>query len=146
MVRNEVHGASRERLGRVLESADVLVNLSGVSVLRAEHMVVPMRIYLETDPVLPQIEVARGKQFTIDLLAAHTHHFNYGENFGAADCTVPIEGFHYLPTRRLRRDRVRLCPAQPGRTPHRRGLPRLSPRPRAGRSTGRRAGSGAAVD
>jgi hypothetical protein len=99
VVRDSWHGVSEERVVEALGSADVLVNLSGVSVLREEHMVVPVRIYLETDPVLPQIEVAQGKQFTIDLLAAHTHHFSYGENFGAPDCEVPIESFHYLPTR-----------------------------------------------
>ena len=77
----------------------LLVNVSGVTLLRDEHLQVPVRIYLETDPVLPQIEIAQGKQFTIDLLAAHTHHFTYGENFGAADCGVPIERFDYHPTR-----------------------------------------------
>jgi hypothetical protein len=60
---------------------------------------VPLRVYLETDPDLPQIEVAQGRKFTIDLLAAHTHHFTYGENFGAPDCKVPIERFDYHPTR-----------------------------------------------
>jgi hypothetical protein len=43
--------------------------------------------------------VAQGRQFTIDFLAAHTHHFTYGENFGAPDCEVPIRRFRYLPTR-----------------------------------------------
>ncbi|MCA1595868.1 MAG: hypothetical protein LC772_05540, partial [Chloroflexi bacterium] len=50
-------------------------------------------------PVLPQIEIAQGRSFTIDLLDAHTHHFSYGENFGAADCEVPVKRFHYEPTR-----------------------------------------------
>jgi hypothetical protein len=99
VVEERWHGSSAERVGQTLGSADVLVNLSGVSVLGDEHMVVPVRIYLETDPVLPQIEVVQGKLFTIDLLAAHTHHFSYGENFGAVDCEVPIERFRYLPTR-----------------------------------------------
>jgi hypothetical protein len=95
----QVFGTSEAHLRRVLQAADVLINLSGATVLRDEHMIVPVRIYLETDPVLPQIEVAQGRRFTIDLLAAHTHHFTYGENFGAADCGVPIERFEYRPTR-----------------------------------------------
>jgi hypothetical protein len=94
-----VHGASARELKRALEAADVLVNVSGVMVLRDEHMRVPVRVYLETDPVLPQIQVAQGNQATIDLLAAHTHHYTYGENFGAPDCAVPIERFRYQPTR-----------------------------------------------
>jgi hypothetical protein len=94
-----LHGVSERALDGVLRRADVLVNLSGVTVLRDEHLRIPIRVYLETDPVNPQIEVARGRRFTIDLIGAHTHHFSYGENFGAVDCEVPITGFSYLPTR-----------------------------------------------
>jgi hypothetical protein len=94
-----LHGASERQLAQTLASADVLINLSGVTVLRDEHLQVPVRVYLETDPVLPQIEVAQGREFTIEFLGAHTHHFSYGENFGAPDCGVPIERFRYRPTR-----------------------------------------------
>src|SRR5262249_53380444 len=82
-----------------LGSADALLNLTGSTLLREEHLAVPIRIYVETDPVLRQIEVAQGRQFTIDLLAAHTHHFTYGENFGAPDCRVPMMRFQYCSTR-----------------------------------------------
>jgi hypothetical protein len=94
-----VFGLSESRVARLFERADVLVNLTGSTVLRAEHLRVPVRIYLETDPVLPQIEVAKGNRFSIDLLSAHTHHFTYGENLGAPDCGVPVERFTYHPTR-----------------------------------------------
>jgi hypothetical protein len=93
------HGPLATRLDEVLAHADVLLNLTGATVLREEHLRVPIRIYLETDPVKPQIEVARGEEFTIDLLSAHTHHFSFGENLGAPDCVVPVERFDYLPTR-----------------------------------------------
>jgi hypothetical protein len=92
-------GPARGRLNELLASADVLVNLTGATVLGQRHLCVPVRIYLETDPVLPQIEVAQGHDFTIDLLAAHTHHFSYGENLGAPNCLVPVERFTYQPTR-----------------------------------------------
>jgi hypothetical protein len=94
-----LHGLSERALDGVLAGADLLVNLSGATVLREEHMRVPVRVYLETDPVLPQIEVAQGREFTIALLDAHTHHFTYGENLGAPDCEVPVERYEYLPTR-----------------------------------------------
>ena len=86
-------------LSITFESADGLVNLCGATVPGDEHLRVPVRIYLETDPVLPQIEVAQGRQFTIDLLRAHTHHFTFGENLGAPDCQVPLGPFRYFPTR-----------------------------------------------
>src|SRR5262249_50348433 len=78
---------------------EVLVNLTGATLLRKEHLRVPVRVYLETDPVMPQIEVAQGWQFTIDLLDAHTHHFTYGENVGAPGCRVPVGRYRYFPTR-----------------------------------------------
>jgi glycosyltransferase involved in cell wall biosynthesis len=98
-VDGRLHGVSEERLRAELDRADALVNVSAVTVLGEEHMQVPVRIYLETDPVLAQIEIAQGNQRTVGLLAAHTHHFTYGENFGAPDCTVPLDRFTYHPTR-----------------------------------------------
>jgi hypothetical protein len=94
-----IFGLSESRVARLFERADVLLNLTGSTVLRAEHLRVPVRIYLETDPVLPQIEVAKGDSFSLGLLGAHTHHFTYGENLGAPDCGVPVERFSYRPTR-----------------------------------------------
>jgi hypothetical protein len=95
----ELHGMAAPRLETTLRSADVLVNLSGVTVLTETHLAVPIRIYLETDPVTPQIEVAQGRSFTIDMLAAHTHHFTFGERIGTPACDVPVERFRYRPTR-----------------------------------------------
>jgi hypothetical protein len=94
-----LYGVGERRLAEVLADADVIINLSGVMVLRDEHRDVPVRVYLETDPVLPQIEIAQGRASTIELLSDHTHHFTYGENFGAADCAVPVSRFDYRPTR-----------------------------------------------
>jgi hypothetical protein len=98
-VDGSVYGLSPMEVSRLFERAEVLVNLTGATVLRDEHLRVPVRIYLETDPVLPQIEVAEGRAFTLDLLGAHTHHFTYGENLGAPDCGVPTGVFDYRPTR-----------------------------------------------
>jgi hypothetical protein len=94
-----VFGHSAAALDGVLARAEALVNLTGATVLRDEHRRVPVRIYLETDPVLPQIEVARGDAFHVDMLSAHTHLFTYGENLGAPDCGVPVSRFAYRPTR-----------------------------------------------
>ncbi len=92
-------GVSDRELAGLLRGADVLINLSGATVLREAHLQVPVRVYLETDPVLPQLEVEQGARFTIDLLAAHTHHFSFGEKLGDPDCLVPVQRFDYLPTR-----------------------------------------------
>jgi hypothetical protein len=94
----QLYGIGPRALARDLRAADVLINLSGVTVLGDALLRIPVRVYLETDPVLPQLEVAAGRRITIDLLASHTHHFSYGSNFGAPDCGVPIERFTYRPT------------------------------------------------
>jgi hypothetical protein len=97
----EPHGPAAQDLPGLYAQADALINLTGATVLHDEQLAVPLRLYVETDPVLPQIEIALGRPFTRELLDAHTHHFTYGENLGAADCAVPVAGlgFEYLPTR-----------------------------------------------
>src|SRR6185503_4373773 len=92
-------GLSETQVSNAFENADALVNLTGSTQLFEEHSRVPVRIYLETDPVLSQIEVAQDNRQRIDLLSAHTHHFTYGENLGAPDCGVPVTRFEYLPIR-----------------------------------------------
>src|ERR1700730_17472139 len=64
-----VLGLSASELRRLFERADVLVTLPGRRLQRPKNLRVPVRIYLETDPVLPQIEVAKGSTFHIDLLS-----------------------------------------------------------------------------
>jgi hypothetical protein len=93
------YGLSESQLSHLFRRADALVNVGGGTVLRDEHLRVPVRVYLETDPVLPQIAVAQGQQYVIDLLSAHTHHFTYAENLGAPDCSIPLGPFDYHPTR-----------------------------------------------
>jgi hypothetical protein len=92
-------GLSEPQVSTVFEEADVLVNLTGSTRLFEEHLRVPVRIYLETDPVVRQIEVATGDRDAIKLLKAHTHWFTYGENLGAPDCGMPATEFDYRPTR-----------------------------------------------
>jgi len=95
-----VYGPLAQLFGKVFAGADLLVNLTGATVLRDEHLVVPVRLYLETDPVLPQVELAEGLEFTVALLSAHTHLATFGENLGSPISGVPVTpGFDYLPTR-----------------------------------------------
>jgi hypothetical protein len=94
-----VTGLSETELNALYLRADALINVTGSTLLHEKQLQVPIRIYLETDPILPQIEVAHGNSFWIELLSAHTHHFTYGENIGKAHCSVPVGRFKYFPTR-----------------------------------------------
>jgi hypothetical protein len=92
-------GLTEREVARRLERADALINLHGITELRDTYLEVPVRIYLETDPVWPQIAIAKGERRIIDVLDAHTHHFTFAENLGAPDCGVPDVRYRYVPTR-----------------------------------------------
>ena len=49
------YGLSRPRLRELYARADAIVNLFGGTILGDEHMRCPIRIYLETDPVVHQL-------------------------------------------------------------------------------------------
>jgi hypothetical protein len=99
VVTGKLHGSTEAALRARLDEAEALLNISGMVILAEDHMRVPVRIFVDTDPVLVQIEVAKGKRDTIDWLAAHTHHFSFGENIGTPACDVPTGPFLYRPTR-----------------------------------------------
>jgi hypothetical protein len=93
------YGLSKLQVKELYARADAVVNLFGGTVLQEEHMRCPIRIYLETDPVVHQIRIANGEQKYIDLIGAHTALFTWGANYGEPDCGVPVEPFVYKPTR-----------------------------------------------
>jgi len=93
------YGMTDEQLAVLYREADAFLNVTGGQELRDEHMSIPRRIYVETDPVVSQIKVAEGDLTTIDQLARHDTHFTYGENIGAPDCLLPVERFRWQPTR-----------------------------------------------
>jgi hypothetical protein len=94
-----VQGPSGPQLATLFEAADVILNVTASCELKESYLKVPARIYLETDPGVPQIELAQGKRYTLDFLRAHTHHFTFAENYGQPDCGLPPGPFNYYPTR-----------------------------------------------
>jgi hypothetical protein len=93
------YGLSELQVKTLYGRADAIVNLFGGTVLREEHLQCPIRIYLETDPVVHQIHIANGEHKYIDLVRAHTALFSWGENYGEPDCGVPTAPFVYQATR-----------------------------------------------
>jgi hypothetical protein len=92
-------GMQRQKVHALLQRADGLLNVTGANQLRDEHLQVPRRLYVESDPFAMQVRVAKGEEQAIRYLDAHTHHFSFGENLGQADCTVPLVRYNWLPTR-----------------------------------------------
>jgi hypothetical protein len=93
------YGMTEESLLRLYREADAFLNVTASQELREEHLACPRRIYVETDPFAVQVKVAEGHEPTIKALSLHDTHFSFGENLGAPDCDLPVEGFHWLPTR-----------------------------------------------
>lgn len=87
------------RLRQLYRECDALLNVCGATVLNEDHLRARRRVYVETDPVTNQLEVASGKEKTLAVLRAHDTLVTYGENYGAPDCGVPLGGFAYLKTR-----------------------------------------------
>jgi len=90
-------GLSERELDDLYRSCDLLVNLEGGTELREEHLRAPLRLYVETDPVGAELELASGRPG--DPFAGHQEVATYGENFGAPDCRVPLPGRRFLKTR-----------------------------------------------
>ena len=93
------HGLSESQLLQLYRDADAFLNVTGAQEMRDEHRAIRRRLYVESDPFVAQVKVAKGDKGMIELLAAHDTHFSFGENLGTPDCPVPIERFRWLPTR-----------------------------------------------
>jgi hypothetical protein len=98
-VDGSTHGMSTQTLSSVTRRADVMVNVTGSAMPRDWLARVPVRIYVETDPVVPQIQAVQGDPWMTTILDFHTHLFTFGENIGAPDCGVPVTSYDYRPTR-----------------------------------------------
>jgi hypothetical protein len=95
----ECYGMSESQIMRLYREADAFLNVTGAQELREEHMAIPRRIYVESDPFKMQALAAQGDQNVIQMLGEHDTLFSFGENLGADDCLVPVDGFKWLPTR-----------------------------------------------
>lgn len=91
--------ADSDGLKRLYREADVVINLCGAHYLRPEHDEINCLIYLQTDPLVDQVRVAKKESWLISQLDRYKYLFTYGENLGEDDCLVPIERYQWYPTR-----------------------------------------------
>lgn len=94
------YGLGESQLLRLYRTADWIINLHGATLPRPEHGATQRLVYLETDPVAPQIELYDNRTETIEFLSAHQAFFTFGENLGRPSCQVPVsDRFTFRPTR-----------------------------------------------
>jgi len=114
-VENRWHGPLAHAIEDISRSADMLLNVSWSTSLRDEHMAIPARVLIDSDPMFTQIRFlnscAGGGGAA---LAGHTHHFTFGESVGEPDCRIPDCGVAWAPTRQpVCLDRWRATPPPP---------------------------------
>jgi hypothetical protein len=89
-------GLEEDERREVLESADLLVNVSGTLERPWEYRAVRRLAYVDTDPVFTQVKLARGQADFRKLVDTHDVHFTYGERESDA---VPDTGHRWRKTR-----------------------------------------------
>jgi hypothetical protein len=92
------YGLSGENRRRVIESADLLINVSGTLEHPENYRGVKRLIYIDSDPAFTQVKLALTQEHAdfCDRVNAHDMHFSFGEHFTSV---IPDTGHHWRPTR-----------------------------------------------
>jgi hypothetical protein len=94
------YGLSEHRVRNLFTQALGVINLCGAS--HPDTLTFRPRgklLYVETDPVLFQVQLAQGNPGAFRFLEGHDAYVTYGENLGAADCPIPLSCFPWHKTR-----------------------------------------------
>jgi hypothetical protein len=94
------YGLSECAVNSLYRDAALIFNLHGGTPPRPEHRQTNRLVYVGTDPVDREIALQRDDPDVLDLFAAHSVFFTWGENYGRPDCKVPFSRrFALIPTR-----------------------------------------------
>jgi hypothetical protein len=91
-------GPDAENAEQFCRSADLLLNLSGVNPLRDWTHVVPIRVFVDTDPLFTQVRNLTDSAAR-ERARQHNVFFTYGENMDGGAAQVPDDGLHWRATR-----------------------------------------------
>jgi hypothetical protein len=92
------YGPCADSVHEICKTADILLNVSGVNVLRPWFMEIPVRVFIDTDPVFTQIRNLTDATRRNEVLL-HTAFLSFGENISIGTSTVPDDGFPWQATR-----------------------------------------------
>lgn len=97
---NRYFGMTESALLALYRDAAVIINLHGSTVTLPEHSATGRLVYVETDPVVVQVQLHQDNAETIAYLEPHCAFFTFGENYGRPGCLLPVsDRFHFQPTR-----------------------------------------------
>jgi hypothetical protein len=80
----------------IIESADLLINVSGSLANPREYRSAKCMVYIDSDPVFTQIKLARGQEDFRRMVDVHDVHFTFGE---ALPGNAPPTGHRWRSTR-----------------------------------------------
>lgn len=92
-------GMSFEKIKELYRTADAIFNVCGSQEFNDELLASERLLYIESDPAVEQIKLAKGTESTRAYLARHHALFSFGENLNQPDCGVPHTDFQWHPTR-----------------------------------------------
>lgn len=93
------HGPCAGRIPEICESSDILLNLAGIShPMRPWMMEVPVRVFIDKDPVFTQIRHIEEPEAKLKALR-HTTHFTFAENIRHRRHLLPDDGLPWKETR-----------------------------------------------
>jgi hypothetical protein len=89
-------GLSRQKRDSVIASADLVLNVSGMLSRPLAYRSASRLVYVDTDPVFNQLQLAQGDASFSELVDAHDVHFTFGERIVKS---APQADRRWLPTR-----------------------------------------------
>ena len=89
-------GLSERQWREVVQSADLLINVSGTIDQLADYRPVQRLAYIDSDPMFTQIRLSKRPLYFYAQVQAHDVHFTFGEHLSPL---VPSTGHHWRPTR-----------------------------------------------
>jgi hypothetical protein len=89
-------GISDQKRQEVIQTADLLVNVSSALARPQDYRSVRRLAFIDTDPVFTQVKLARGQRDFQAVVDAHDIQFSYAE---APHSHVPPTGHRWRPTR-----------------------------------------------
>ncbi|MEO6546415.1 MAG: hypothetical protein ABIN94_00385, partial [Ferruginibacter sp.] len=95
---NKWYGKTESEVKLFSQKADLFLNLSGINPLRYYFLTIPLRAFVDTDPVFTQVRHLSDPA-AMHRARQHNLHFSFGENSGKDSCSIPVDGFNWQPTR-----------------------------------------------
>ncbi len=91
-------GPCAGRIPALLKDTDLLINLSCSNVLRPWFDDIAVRVLVDTDPLFTQVRHLTDPA-RMALAKRHNRFLTFAENIRSDNCTIPDDGFPWIPTR-----------------------------------------------